>query len=141
MKILTGATGYIGKRLLPALLDKGHEVVCIVRDKGRLDIKKYKPEQVVVVEADLMKPSTLKHLPKDIEAAYYLVHSMNMSSGDFSKEEKRSSEHFVDYINSTKAEQIIYLGGIVNEEQLSKHRKALAIICRNEVTRRSLAGI
>src|ERR1700761_1958117 len=129
MKILlTGATGYIGKRLLPALLDKGHEVVCMVRDKGRLDIKKYKPGQVTVVEADLMKPSTLKHLPKDIDAAYYLVHSMNMSSGDFSKEEKRSAEHFVDYINGTKAEQVIYLGGIVNEKELSKHlesRKAV----------------
>lgn len=129
MKILlTGTTGYIGKRLLPALLDKGHEVVCMVRDKGRLDIKKYKAGQVIVVEADLMKPSTLKELPKDIDAAYYLVHSMNMSSGDFSKEEKRSAEHFVAYIDSTRAEQIIYLGGIVNEEQLSKHlasRKAV----------------
>ena len=129
MKILlTGATGYIGKRLLPALLDKGFEVVCMVRDKGRLDIRKYKPEQVIVAEADLMKPSTLKNLPKDIDAAYYLVHSMNMSRGDFSKEEKLSAEHFVEYINSTKAEQIIYLGGIVNKEDLSKHlasRKAV----------------
>ena len=70
MKILlTGATGYIGRRLLPALLDKGHDVVCMVRDKDRLDIKKYKPNQVTVVEADLSKPSTLKHLPKDIDAA------------------------------------------------------------------------
>src|ERR1700761_1928691 len=128
MKILTGSTGYIGKRLLPALLDKGHEVVCMVRDKGRLDIKKYKPEQVIVVEADLMNPSTLKHLPKDIDAAYYLVHSMSMSSGDFSKEEKRSAEHFIEYMDSTKAEQIIYMGGITNEKQLSKHlesRKAV----------------
>src|SRR6202012_6063545 len=51
-----------------------------------------------------------------------------MSGGDFSKEEKRSAEHFVDYIDSSKAEQVIYLGGIVNEEQLSKHlasRKAV----------------
>ena len=53
MKILlTGATGYIGRRLLPALLDKGHDVVCVVRDKGRLDIKRYKPDQVIVVEAE-----------------------------------------------------------------------------------------
>ena len=59
MKILlTGSTGYIGKRILPALLEKGHEVVCMVRDKDRLDIKKYKPGQVTVVEADLAKPWT-----------------------------------------------------------------------------------
>ncbi|MEO3407537.1 SDR family oxidoreductase [Mucilaginibacter sp. CAU 1740] len=129
MKILlTGSTGYIGKRLLPALLDNGHEVVCMVRDKDRLDIKKYKPEQVTIVEADLMKPATLKQLPKDIDAAYYLVHSMSMSGGDFSKEEKRSAEHFVEFMDGTKAEQIIYMGGITNEQQLSKHlesRKAV----------------
>lgn len=129
MKILlTGATGYIGRRLLPALLEKGHEVVCVVRDKARIDIKKYKPDLVTVIEADLMKPSTLKVLPKDIDAAYYLVHSMNMRGGDFSKEEKRSSEHFVEYIDTTTAEQIIYLGGIVNDKELSKHlasRKAV----------------
>jgi uncharacterized protein YbjT (DUF2867 family) len=129
MKILlTGATGYIGRRLLPVLLDMGHDVICMVRDKDRLDIKRYKPEQVTVIEADLMKPATLKYLPKDIDAAYYLVHSMNMSSGDFSKEEKRSAEHVVEFMDSTKAGQIIYLGGIVNEEQLSKHlesRKAV----------------
>ncbi|TSJ35916.1 SDR family oxidoreductase [Mucilaginibacter corticis] len=129
MKILlTGSTGYIGKRILPALLEKGHEVVCMVRDKDRLDIKKYKAGQVSVVEADLMKPPTLKKLPKDIDAAYYLVHSMNMSGGDFSKEEKRSAVHFVEFMDSTDAQQIIYLGGIVNEKQLSKHlesRKAV----------------
>jgi uncharacterized protein YbjT (DUF2867 family) len=129
MKILlTGATGYIGRRLLPVLLDKGYDVICMVRDKDRLDIKKYKPERVTVIEADLLKPATLKRLPKDIHAAYYLVHSMNMSGGDFTKEEKRSAQHFVEFIDSTKAEQIIYLGGIVNEEQLSKHlasRKAV----------------
>jgi len=129
MKILlTGATGYIGRRLLPVLLDKGHQVVCLVRDKDRLDIKQYKPEQVTVIEADLMKPSTLKNLPKDINAVYYLVHSMSMSGGDFSKEELHSAEHFVAFIDTTGAEQIIYLGGIVNEQQLSKHlesRKAV----------------
>lgn len=124
--LLTGATGYIGKRLLPVLVENGHNVICIVRDKGRLDIKKYKPGQVTVLEADLSK--SLKYLPLQIDAAYYLVHSMNMSGGDFSKEEKLSAKHFVDYIDRTEAKQIVYLGGIVNEEQLSKHlasRKAV----------------
>lgn len=129
MKILlTGATGYIGRRLLPVLLEKGHDVVCMVRDKDRLDIKKYKSEQVTVVEADLLKPVSLKHLSKDIDAAYYLVHSMDMAGGDFSIEEKRSATHFVHYLDTTQAAQIIYLGGIANETQLSKHlesRKAV----------------
>ena len=126
--LLTGATGYIGRRLLQVLLEKGHDVVCVVRDKSRLDIKKYKPEQVTLAEADLMKSKTLDHLPKDIDVAYYLVHSMNMSSGDFGKEEKRSAENFVAYIDQTEAQQIIFLGGITNAKQLSAHlssRKAV----------------
>jgi len=56
MKILlTGATGYIGRRLLSVLLERGHTVVCAVRDSGRLDLKKYKPDQVTLVETDLLQ--------------------------------------------------------------------------------------
>jgi uncharacterized protein YbjT (DUF2867 family) len=122
MKILlTGASGYIGRRLLPVLIDAGHEVVCVVRDQNRFDLARFKPGQVSVVEADLLKEKTLSALPKNIDAAYYLVHSMGMSDGDFSKAEKKSAQNFVEYINKTDATQIIYLGGITNEEQLSKH--------------------
>ncbi|MBB6107720.1 Uncharacterized conserved protein YbjT, contains NAD(P)-binding and DUF2867 domains [Mucilaginibacter lappiensis] len=129
MKILlTGATGYIGRRLLQVLLEKGHEVICVVRDKHRLDIKKYKPEQVTLVEADLMKPKTLADLPKDISVAYYLVHSMSMSGGDFSREEKISAENFVAYIDTTQAEQVIFLGGITNEQRLSKHLASRKVV-------------
>src|ERR1700748_1818714 len=72
MKILlTGATGYIGRRLLPVLLEQGHTVVCAVRDTGRLDLKKYKADQVSLVEADLLNAKSLKALPKEIERAYY----------------------------------------------------------------------
>ncbi|QXV65035.1 SDR family oxidoreductase [Mucilaginibacter sp. 21P] len=129
MKILlTGATGYIGRRLLPALIDEGHHVICVVRDKYRFDTKRYKPGSVTVFEGDLMKPKSFDDCPKDIDAAYYLVHSMNMSGGDFSKEERKSAQNFVALLDKTKAKQIIYLGGIVNEEHLSKHlasRKAV----------------
>jgi uncharacterized protein YbjT (DUF2867 family) len=128
MKILlTGATGYIGKRLLPVLLEQGHEVTCMVRDAGRLDIKSYKATQLKVMEADLMDPQTLKKLPADIDAAYYLVHSMS-NSGDFSKTELSSAANFIAYLDTTTAKQLIYLSGIVNEAELSKHlhsRKAV----------------
>ena len=70
--MLTVAIAYIGRRLLQVLLEKGHDVVCVVPDKNRLDIKKYKPEQVTVIEGDSMKPKTIMHLPKDIKVAYYL---------------------------------------------------------------------
>jgi uncharacterized protein YbjT (DUF2867 family) len=117
--LLTGATGYIGKRLLPVLLQHGHEVVCAVRDSVRVDLKKYKPEKVSLVECDLLDVESLKNLPADIDAAYYLVHSM--SGKDFEGCEKESAENFVKYINSTNARQLIYLGGIVNSKVLSAH--------------------
>jgi uncharacterized protein YbjT (DUF2867 family) len=125
--LLTGATGYIGKRLLPVLLEAGHEVICSVRDSGRLDIRKYPKGRVEVIQADLLDPASLEGLPKVIDAAYYLVHSLDLG-GDFGKEEKRSAENFIRYLDTTTAGQLIYLGGIVNVEALSRHlssRKAV----------------
>jgi len=128
MKILlTGATGYIGRRLIPVLLEMGHHLVCLVRDKSRLDISNFKPGQVEVLEADLLRPKTLDSLPRDIDAAYYLVHSMS-SGSDFSKSELLSAQNFVFFLDGTSAHQLIYLSGITNEKKLSKHlesRKAV----------------
>ncbi|NUY81934.1 SDR family oxidoreductase [Flavobacterium sp. MAH-1] len=121
MKILlTGATGYIAQRLLPVLLDQGHEVVCCVRDVRRFNTEAYQDKNISVVEADLVKKDTLSSLPRDIDAAYYLVHSMS-TQGDFGKSEERSAKNFVEYIATGSATQIIYLSGIVNERELSAH--------------------
>jgi uncharacterized protein YbjT (DUF2867 family) len=122
MKILlTGATGYIAQRLLPVLLGNGHEVVCSVRDKARFDAEKYRSDHVSVVEVDFLKTETLQSIPVDINAAYYLIHSMSTSTGDFEKMEEISAINFKNCIQQTKARQVIYLSGIVNEEVLSKH--------------------
>jgi len=122
MKILlTGATGYIAQRLLPVLLGNGHEVVCCVRDRERFDSNKYRSASLSVIEVDFLKPETLKEIPDDIHAAYYLIHSMSASTGDFEKMEEISVINFKNAIQGTKARQVIYLSGIVNEEILSKH--------------------
>jgi uncharacterized protein YbjT (DUF2867 family) len=122
MKILlTGATGYIAQRLLPELLISGHEVICCVRDKIRFDGKKYQSASLSVIEVDFLKPETLKDIPDDIDAAYYLIHSMSTSSGDFEKMEEISASNFKEHFQHTKIRQVIYLSGIVNEEKLSKH--------------------
>jgi uncharacterized protein YbjT (DUF2867 family) len=122
MKILlTGATGYIAQRLLPVLLGSGNEVICCVRDKARFNSEKYKSESVSVLEADFLKPETLHNIPADIDAAYYLIHSMSTSTGNFENMEETSAINFKNYIQQTKASQVIYLSGIVNEEKLSKH--------------------
>jgi uncharacterized protein YbjT (DUF2867 family) len=122
MKILlTGSTGYIAQRLLPVLLNNGHEVFCCVRDRARFDSGKYRSKQLTVIEVDFLKPDTLKYIPSDIDAAYYLIHSMSTSTGDFEKMEETSAIIFKNSIQQTKARQVIYLSGIVNEEVLSKH--------------------
>ena len=123
MKILlTGATGYIGKRLLPALLKGRHEVVCCVRDKNRFHPNvPINNNLISVLEVDFLKDPPKTDLLKDIDAAYYLVHSMSSNISDFTKLEETSAKNFLDLVNGTNVKQIIYLGGITNEEKLSKH--------------------
>ncbi|WP_299701794.1 SDR family oxidoreductase [uncultured Pontibacter sp.] len=122
MKILlTGANGYIGKRLLPVLIEAQHEVVCLVRDPRRFEVPDSLQGKIQVVKGDLLNPETLEHLPRDIEAAYYLVHSMGSGSADFESAEKKSAANFVSYLNTTSAKQLIYLSGIANDDHLSKH--------------------
>ncbi len=131
MKILlTGVTGYIGKRLLIQLLEEGHHIVCSVRDKNRfsLSLFKEKLEQIEVIENDFLDESTLNNIPKNIDVAYYLIHSMSSSDGDFKEKEKTSADNFRLALEKTTVKQVIFLTGIINEDKLSKHlesRKAV----------------
>ncbi|PTB94247.1 DUF2867 domain-containing protein [Marivirga lumbricoides] len=122
MKILlTGANGYIGRRLLPVLIIQGHNVVCLVRDKRRIQLEENLASKVEFYEADLQYSEQLENLPKDIDAAYYLIHSLGSSSKSFSKLEKETATNFVEAINKTDCKHIIYLSGISNDEGLSDH--------------------
>ena len=123
MKILlTGATGYIGKRLLPVLIENGHEVVCCVRDKKRFPFEGiYKHPNISLFEIDFLKDISFLDSIKDIDAAYYLIHSMSSNIKEFETLEVISANNFVNLVKKTSVKQIIYLGGITNEEKLSKH--------------------
>ncbi len=122
MKILlTGANGYIGMRLLPQLLQEGHEVVCAVRDQSRLSVDAETRGKLEVVEVDFLEEPEPERLPKDIDAAYYLIHSMSSSTRDFDEREARSARNFNTYMSHARPRQVIYLSGIVNEDKLSKH--------------------
>lgn len=122
MKILlTGATGYIGKRLLPILVEQGHEIVCCVRDKNRFYAPKQLLKSIKIIEVDFLKKETLAAIPEDIDAAYYLIHSMSSSTLNYSELERISAENFVQRINQTIAKQVVFLSGIVNSTSLSKH--------------------
>ncbi len=122
MKILlTGANGYIGMRLLPNLLEMGHEVVCAVRDEKRLSVDAKTRAKIDVVEIDFLDDTKVQQLPKDIDAAYYLIHSMASSVTDFDEKEAIAAKNFNALLANTHCKQVIYLSGIVNDKQLSKH--------------------
>lgn len=121
MKILlTGATGYIGKRLLPVLIKDEHEIICCVRDKLRFSPPSSLKNKITVIEIDLNDSESLNKIPIDIDVAYYLVHSMSGSS-DYDVLEKKCSINFREALNKTNVAQVIYLSGIINENELSKH--------------------
>ncbi len=119
--LLTGANGYIGKRLIPILVEDGHEVVCLVRNPSRLSLTKSLQQKIIVVQGDLLNRNSLDEIPDDIEAAFYLVHSMGHAGTDFALLEKQCADNFVARISQTRVRQIIYLSGIVNDDNLSKH--------------------
>ncbi|WP_374950700.1 SDR family oxidoreductase [Mucilaginibacter sp.] len=118
--LLAGANGYIGTRLIPVLLDKGHNVVCLVRDKRRYHEQSDYSDRVTLLTGDLLKPDSIENFPEDVDAAYYLVHSMSQAD-DFADMEALSAKNFTQAINKTRCRQVIYLSGITNDTDLSKH--------------------
>jgi uncharacterized protein YbjT (DUF2867 family) len=122
MKILlTGATGYIAKLLLPVLLNNKNQVVCCVRDKNRFNINRYNSDKISVIEVDFLDKESLRNIPDDIDVAFYFIHSMSAQSGDFEDMERLCATNFKERIQNTNTKQVIYLSGIANEAELSKH--------------------
>src|SRR5690606_17269593 len=127
--LLTGVTGYVGKRLLPVLIENGHEIIVCVREKSRLTIHKNLLQKVQIVEIDFLKTALPDNFPKDIDSAYYLIHSMTTSSERFDLLESEAALNFKTIIEKTSAKQVIYLSGISKESKLSKNLQS-----RREVT-------
>lgn len=135
MKILlTGASGYIGKRLMPVLIEQGHEVICAIRDINRFPKEGiYTNRNIKLFQADLLKEIIYSSELDNIDAAYYLIHSLNSGIDDFEKLEEISARNFINLVERTSAKQIIYLSGITNEAKLSRHlgsRKNVEVILR-----------
>ena len=92
--LITGATGYIGKRLIPILLNEGHSLVCTVRDIARVEHQYSNEKNIEFIEADFLKSASLQSIPTDVDIAYYLIHSMSNSAKEFHILEERCAFNF-----------------------------------------------
>lgn len=121
--LITGTTGYIAKRLAVKLLDQGHTLVCCVRDLNRIPDEIENHPNASFLEIDFLEVKDTK-LPKDIDCAYYLIHSMSASNNSFETLEETCAANFKRLLKNTNCKQLIYLSGIVNDNSLSKHLKS-----------------
>lgn len=124
MKILiTGATGYIGGRLVPHLLEHGYSLRCMVRDPARLQGRDWR-ENVDVVTGDVLDPATLPAVLQGVDVAYYLVHSMG-GGQNFHTRDLEAARSFGQAARQAGVRRIIYLGGLGDpESQLSEHLRS-----------------
>jgi uncharacterized protein YbjT (DUF2867 family) len=126
--LVSGATGFVGKRLIIQLLEQGHEIYALCRIHGTQAFPQEK-KNLHYIFGDLRNPETLANLPKDIDAAYYLVHSMTEIVSDLTQVELEVANNFIKVLKNTSVKQIIYLGGIINDvHALSPHLKSRLMV-------------
>ncbi len=121
--LVTGATGYIGGRLAPRLLQAGYRVRCLVRDPARLQGRPWL-DQIEVVAGDLLQAETLPAAMAGVSAAYYLVHSMAAGDG-FHERDLTAARNFAEAARAARVGRIIYLGGLGDPDApLSPHLRS-----------------
>lgn len=120
--LLTGVTGYIGKRLLQSLLENGHSVTCCVRNLKRVNFFDSTRSSIRLIETDFSKKVDVDSLDiPNIDAAYFLIHSLKSDIEQFHQKEIEIAINFKLLAEELNCKQVIYLGGIANEKQLSQH--------------------
>jgi len=120
--LVTGATGYIGGRLVPKLTELGHDVRCMARDVERL-ARRF--EGVALVQGDVFDRASVLAALEGVDVAYYLVHSMSATNEDFAASDRQAAAIFGDAARDAGIARIVYLGGLGEDDAaLSKHLRS-----------------
>ena len=121
--LVAGATGYVGGRLIPRLLEQGYRVRCLVRDAARIEGRGWK--QVEVATGDVLDYQTLAPALQGVDTAYYLVHSMAAGEQGFEERDIIAAQNFGRAAQAAGVGRIIYLGGLGrDEDELSHHLRS-----------------
>ena len=121
--LVTGATGYIGGRLVPILLQKGYKVRCLVRDPKRLEGRSWY-SSVDTFKGNILDIKSLAAALEGVDTAFYLIHSLG-GEGDFAEKDKQAASNFAQAAELNNLQNIIFLGGLARQsEKLSKHLKS-----------------
>lgn len=128
--LLTGANGYIGMRLLPVLVEAGHDVTCVVRESRRFQLNPELQKKIKVIDFDFLHRENVEKCfsGKEFDVAYYLIHSLKDTFQSLEELENDSAECFIEVAKITRVKQLIYLGGISNANALSNHLNARKIV-------------
>jgi uncharacterized protein YbjT (DUF2867 family) len=121
--LVTGATGYIGGRLVPRLLEAGYAVRVLVRDASRLQGREWR-NQVQIFEGDVLNPESIYPALQGAHTAYYLIHSM-MGGRDFHERDINAAQNFAAQARRAELRRIVYLGGLGDSQaDLSQHLRS-----------------
>lgn len=126
--LVTGATGYVGRRLLPLLLERGYRVRAAARSLEKLQSRPWgNHPSLELVRVDALDKEALRRAAAGCRAAYWLVHSMNPQSHDFAATDRQAARHMIAAADAAGLEQIIYLTGLGEEDvSLSHHLRSRA---------------
>src|SRR5271157_1625933 len=124
--LVTGASGYIGGRLVPELLGAGYAVRCMARDPGKLSDRPWS-DDIEIAVADVMDSSAVRRALQGVDVAYYLIHSLG-TGVPFERRDRTAAEIFAAAAKAAGVQRIVYLGGIISGQagKLSPHLRSRA---------------